>query len=360
MACPPDGGRDPLRLAVDVIVTADPALSADVVAAAVTLAAPRHPGSGISLPGRCRTGPNLLTGAGAEAPDRVGAAADRHACATPGRARSSARPAPAAVGSFACTGESTGKWLCRNCTAKSRAQPCARCGAVREAATRDEHGRPLCPHCLITDPANHETCVDCGRRRPVSLRTADGPLCGKCVPCDALTCAVCGQARSVRGLQGHRQTVVPGLQAAVDPLRWLRPGRPAARRNPRRAVLRECTRPDTGSGAAAPAAANPDGFHAGRCARCAVQQRLHELLGDDTATIRPDLQGLYEALAATERPDTLARGSTEAPRPRSCVSSPGSAHHPRKHSTSCLPGRRSSTCAASSSPPERCRHATNR
>jgi hypothetical protein len=53
---------------------------------------------------------------------------------------------------------------------------------VREAATRDEHGQPLCPNCLITDPANHETCLDCGRRRPVSLRTADGPLCGSCVP----------------------------------------------------------------------------------------------------------------------------------------------------------------------------------
>ena len=86
-----------------------------------------------------------------------------------------------------------GKWLCRDCTAKSRAQPCGRCGAVREAATRDEQGRPLCAHCLITDPANHETCVECGRRRPVQVRTPDGPLCGKCVPRPVLTCAVCGR-----------------------------------------------------------------------------------------------------------------------------------------------------------------------
>ena len=29
--------------------------------------------------------------------------------------------------------------LCRNCLAKSKAEPCSRCGAVREPAARDEH-----------------------------------------------------------------------------------------------------------------------------------------------------------------------------------------------------------------------------
>ncbi len=57
---------------------------------------------------------------------------------------------------------SDGQWLCYNCVAKSRAQPCSPCGTVREAATRDTHGRPLCPSCLITDPANQEPCIGCG------------------------------------------------------------------------------------------------------------------------------------------------------------------------------------------------------
>ncbi len=35
--------------------------------------------------------------------------------------------------------------LCRNCVASSRAVTCSRCGVVREAATRDERGQPLCP-----------------------------------------------------------------------------------------------------------------------------------------------------------------------------------------------------------------------
>lgn len=41
VACPPDGGRDPLELAVDVITAADAALSTDVAGAAVRSAAPR-------------------------------------------------------------------------------------------------------------------------------------------------------------------------------------------------------------------------------------------------------------------------------------------------------------------------------
>ncbi len=67
------------------------------------------------------------------------------------------------------------KWLCRNCVAKTRAVPCAGCGVVREPATRDKLGRPLCPDCFIRDPSNLETCIRCGRLRPVSVRTPDGP-----------------------------------------------------------------------------------------------------------------------------------------------------------------------------------------
>ena len=163
-----------------MIAAADPALSADVVAAAVTEAAPPA-GQRQQLAWALQDRPELLTGAGAEAPvpsvlrlidklcDAGASAIIRPACPRCGRVIHLHRPID-------------GKWLCRNCMAKSRAQPCARCGAVREAATRDEHGRPLCPYCLITDPANQEICVGCGRRRPVNVRTADGPLLRKLPP----------------------------------------------------------------------------------------------------------------------------------------------------------------------------------
>ncbi|HYP92209.1 MAG TPA: hypothetical protein VER34_03300, partial [Mycobacterium sp.] len=69
VACPPDGGRDPLELAVDVIAAADAALSTDVAAAAVRTAAPRS-GHRHQLAWALQDRPGLLTGAGAEAPTR--------------------------------------------------------------------------------------------------------------------------------------------------------------------------------------------------------------------------------------------------------------------------------------------------
>ena len=192
VACPPDGGRDPLELAVDVIAAADAALSTDVAAAAVRLAAPRS-GHRHQLAWALQDRPELLTGAGAEAPIRSVLRLIDSLCDA-GASAIIRPPCPRCGRIIHLHRRIDGKWLCRNCTAKSRAQPCARCGAVREAATRDEQGRPLCAHCLITDPANRETCVQCGRRRPVAgPNTDDGPLCGKCVPRSVLTCAVCGR-----------------------------------------------------------------------------------------------------------------------------------------------------------------------
>jgi hypothetical protein len=38
------------------------------------------------------------------------------------------------------------------------------------------------PISLITDPANLETCIVCGKSRLVNSRTADGPICPNCRP----------------------------------------------------------------------------------------------------------------------------------------------------------------------------------
>ena len=56
-----------------------------------------------------------------------------------------------------------GQRVCRNCFARSAAVPCSRCGSVREPAARDADGSPLCPNCLVNDPANLE---ECGLRMP--------------------------------------------------------------------------------------------------------------------------------------------------------------------------------------------------
>lgn len=150
--CPPDGGRDPVEAVVNVVTGVDTTLSANVVAAAVRTSAPRA-GQRHQLAWALSDRPDLLTGAGAEAPiPSVLRLIDRLCDAG---AQTIIRPAcPGCDRVIHLHRPIAGRWLCRNCTAKSRAQPCSRCGAVREAATRDERGRPLCPNCLITDAAN--------------------------------------------------------------------------------------------------------------------------------------------------------------------------------------------------------------
>ena len=159
--------------------------------AAVT-ARPPGPGSAAGSPGPCKTEPGLLTGAGAGAPvpsvlRLIGSSA------TPAPPVSSGRHARRCGRVIHLHRRIGGQWSCRNCAARSRSQPCARCGAVRQAATRDEQGRPLCPHCLITDPANQETCTGCGRRRPGQRPLPDGPLCPACAPVKTMTCSICGR-----------------------------------------------------------------------------------------------------------------------------------------------------------------------
>ena len=301
--CPPYDGRDPVDLITETVTGTDPALTADQVAEAVLAAVPRA-GQRQRLAWVLQDQPDLLTGAGAEAPvpsvlrliDKLcdaGAQAITHpACPGCGRAIHLHRP----IG---------GQWLCRNCTAKTRARPCSRCGAVREAAIRDEHGKPLCPYCLISDPANQEDCIDCGRRRRVSVRTPDGPLCEACRPVKPMTCSICGrEAPCCISLA----TGQPWCEACRQ--RWARcagcgQDRPVRGGTLGQPLCAACTRDDPGFWRSCPDCGQPGLIRSRRCARCSVRQRLREVLGDGTGRIRPHLQALHDALAATNRTNAV-------------------------------------------------------
>jgi hypothetical protein len=178
--------------------------------------------------------------------------------------------------------------------------------APREPARRDEHGRPLCPSCLVTDPVNHETCSGCGRRRPVSARTPAGPLCPACLPWKILTCDICGRHAPCVISQA---TGAPWCRACKQ--RWARctscgqvaPIRGGTSHEP---LCSTCTRPDREFWRSCPGCGQPGRLHTGRCARCTLHRRLRELLGDDTGAVPPRLQALYQALAAAERPSTVS------------------------------------------------------
>ena len=213
-----------------------PGAAGRTVAAAVTAAAAQA-GQRHQLAWALQDRPELLTGEGAAAPvpsvlrliDKLVQAGAkgivRPPCPHCGRVIPLVKPRG-------------GVRLCRNCVARSRAEPCSRCGTVREAATRDKDGRPLCPHCLITDPANQETCAGCRRRRPVSVRTPEGPLCPSCRPWQTATCGICGREAPCVISQATGEPWCGACRQRWARCSRLRPDRPRPRRHQGRAALR--------------------------------------------------------------------------------------------------------------------------
>ncbi len=303
--CPPTNERDPLESIVEVVTNLDQTVPLDAVIGAMNAAA-TNAGQRRRLAWAISERPELLTGAGAEAPvpsvlrliDGLCDAGATHIV----------RPAcPHCRRVIALVKPRDGVRLCRMCVARSRAEPCARCGAVREPATRDQHGGPICPSCLIRDPVNQETCTHCGRLRPVSVRGPDGMLCETCRPPKVATCAICG--RDGPALVSEA-TGAPWCRACSK--RWVRCSRCDQFRPLRGGSVDEplcgpCTRPEPGFWKACTGCGQSGRIHAGYCPRCIVDRRLHQLLGDDSGTIRPQYQALHQALTATQRPTTVAR-----------------------------------------------------
>lgn len=205
--CPPDEDGDPTQIVVEVVAGVDPTIPsatvADAVAAVTSQAGQRH-----QLAWALQDRPELLTGAGAHAPvPTVLRLIDVLCEDSAGRI---VRPAcPHCERVVTLSKSRDGVRVCRNCEAKARAEPCGRCGVVREPAARDAHGEPLCSHCLTTDPVNHETCVGWGHRRQVNVRGPDGPLCPSCRTVPVRVCSICQRSVPLRNLQGHGPAVVP-------------------------------------------------------------------------------------------------------------------------------------------------------
>jgi hypothetical protein len=300
--CPPAEEHDPTQVVTDLVTMIDPALPTEVVTAAIRSAAPQA-GQRRRLAWALQDRPELLTGAGAQAPvptvlRLIDALLDaganrivRPACPHCGRIIALVKPRD-------------GVRLCRNCVAKSRAETCSRCGVHREAATRDEQGRALCPKCLTTDPANQEICLLCQRCRPVSVRTPAGPLCPSCRPIATVTCSICRRSApgSISKLTGlaccHACLQRRARCGGCGNVRLVRSG---TRAQP---LCGACTRPDA-HWHACPGCGEHTQHRARRCARCTLHRRLGELLRDDAGQIHPQLQVLHDDLANHVRPDTV-------------------------------------------------------
>lgn len=188
--CPDDDG-DPAAELTSLVTGIDSALTAEAVHAALQHAAVRPAGQR-RIAWAVLERPGLLTGDGSEALAPavlrfIGALADAGATVV-------VRPACPRCGQVKALSKLLdGKRVCRNCFARHAAVPCSRCGAVREPATRDGDGKPLCPNCLVRDQANLEECAGCGRRRPVAVRDGTTVWCVSCRPRQVVECGICGQ-----------------------------------------------------------------------------------------------------------------------------------------------------------------------
>jgi hypothetical protein len=300
--CPLTEEHDPTQIVIELVRRLDPTLDVEMVRAAIGAAAPQ-PGQRRRLAWALTDRPELLTGAGAQAPvpavlRLIDALADAGAN---GIIRP---PCPHCGRVIALVKPRDGVRLCRNCVAKSRAETCSRCGVHREAATRDEQGRALCPKCLITDPANQEICLLCRRRRPVSVRTPHGPLCPSCRPIATVTCSICGRSApgSISQLTGqaccHACLQRRARCSGCGNVRLVRSG---TRTQP---LCGSCTRPGA-HWHVCPGCGEHTQHRSRRCARCTLQRRLGELLRNDAGQIAPQLQVLHDNLAHHERPDTV-------------------------------------------------------
>jgi hypothetical protein len=301
-SCLPDDGGRPIDAIAGVVATVDPTLDPDTVRSAVERVTSRA-GQRRQLGWALQDRPELLTGAGAESPTPAVLRlidALREAGST-----SIVRPSCPHCGRIVVLSKlRDGLRICRGCEARRRAVPCARCGAVRDPVTRDDLGRPICPNCFMRDPANREVCVRCERRRPVSVRVSDGPVCPSCRPVKEMTCSICGRFAPA---EISKATGQPWCRACQK--RWARcagcgQSRPVRGGNIDRPLCASCTQPDPLFWKRCPTCAEATKLTDGRCVRCDLRRRLTDLLAGPDGAIRPQLQALFHNLAEAELPAT--------------------------------------------------------
>lgn len=299
--CRDQDARDPGEMLTGIITGTDPGLPADAVTAALDAAVTKTAHLQ-KLAWVLQDTPGLLTGGGAKAPFPMVLRLIDALCDA-GATRIRRPPCPRCGRVVVLSKQHSGLRICRGCCARARAVPCGRCGTTREPAARDAHGRPLCPYCLITDPANLEQCARCGRRRPVSTRAPGGPVCPACVPRKTLPCTVCGKTK-------------PGMISKITGQPWCsacaKSQAPCSQCG-QAARIRAGTRQEPLCGScAAPGikrktcqACGAGGrLISGACRRCHLHSLLHELLASPTASLPADtLQPLRQALAGIERPE---------------------------------------------------------
>jgi hypothetical protein len=301
--CPPDDGPDPVQVILEVVARVDPGIPAETVAAAVAAVTSRT-GQRRQLAWALSDRPALLTGEGGQA--GVPSVLRLIEVLCDNGATGIVRPAcPRCHRVIRLNVMVDGVRVCRNCKARARVETCGRCGVGSEPATRDENGKAVCSNCFVNDPENHEVCVGCGNRRPVNVRSEDGPRCQACRPRRTMTCSICGRSVICEISRATNEPWCNGCQQRWEPCAGCGQVRPVRGGTTEEPLCATCTQPDPAFWRSCPTCGEPAKLTRGPCPRCALGRRLRELLGDHAGEIRQELQGLFDNLAGHERPRTV-------------------------------------------------------
>ncbi|MCW2941742.1 MAG: hypothetical protein JWN00_4727 [Actinomycetia bacterium] len=297
----PDLDGDPIPQMTQMITQLDPALTSQEVLAALQRTTVR-PAVRRRLAWAIIDHPNLLTGAGHQAPAPAVLRFINDLAAT--ESGTILRPACTRCDQVkALSKVLEGQRVCRNCFAKTRAIPCCRCGSVREPAARDADGGPLCPNCLVNDPINLEDCTVCGRRKRVAVRTPDGPLCQNCHQSPILTCGICDRTAPCEISRATGRPWCIRCQHRWMPCSGCRTIAPLRGGTLKEPLCAQCVNPDPDFWDRCPTCRTTWTLRPRPCQRCTLDQRVRRLLGDDTGQIRAELAPLHHALTQVDRPD---------------------------------------------------------
>ena len=148
---------------------------------------------------------------------------------------------------------------------------CSQCGQQRYLKGRRD-GKPVCERCYIQPP---DTCAFCGQLAPITARWDAGSACVRCYPRIRATPLACPGCRQLRVLASLGQDGQPVCQACAG--------------NTETYLCRRCGGP-------------ADGFVRGTCSRCALKERVDELLG---AHAGAGLAAIREALCGAANPKSI-------------------------------------------------------
>ncbi|MEV5691393.1 hypothetical protein [Micromonospora globbae] len=330
--CTPADGAACLQAVAAAVATADPGIPTQLIEEAVRASAPK-PQQLRRLAWAVTERPDLLTGSGHDAPTHTVLLLIDHLRAR-GATRIHPPSCPGCRRTVALVEYRDGARVCHTCAGKSREVECSRCGKVREPSARDLQGRPLCRHCNATDPANLKPCVRCGRRRRVYARTDDGPVCEACrTPPPMQTCFICGR---LAHCETSKATGLPWCVpcrsrrarcAGCSHVRLVRSG------TIDRPLCAACTPAEPGFWLCCPRCGVSGQLTAAVCKRCALTDRLDQLLTDHTGAIPAPMQALRDFLVAGDQPQNVSAWLNRQPRARSLLSDLATGRIPLTHDT---------------------------